>query len=477
MALSAEQLIDYNFNLSTSLVAEARAAVGEIALHRGVRGFTTFDIGQTPLTANYVRVAADTTPMPVYEPPTQTLPKSPTLVALQGVDQPNLPATPTINTSGLFKQVQPSNNIPDWTETAPDLHVDDIYNALVAIGQPVLDKIQLPELKRLSIPDAPALVLPEYERQPKPDPLRAPVNYAQAFKAEYANAQPSIKAFVDDMLDGMLQRYAPEYDQTRAILNTKLIAALDGGVLPDDFEAALYSRHQVRINRETSRAEQDIINNPAYRGWVVPPGAQRSALDSLQVDAVRALSGASTDVYIERRRSEVSFLQYVLGLLDGQLNSVRGQLVQWAQVGLSVIQQSVALASQVVSALQTQFEHEKAVAEYDLAVMQALNAEFEVRLKAALSGLDGYRLELEALKLRSDIDINQLQAAKIQVDIQQLEVQVYSAIVDAIAKRATSSCARTRNGPASGLHKFLQGIDRFARPVAAADSKYYVLSE
>jgi hypothetical protein len=60
---------------------------------------------------DFVPPTNDTSAMPVYVPPTTTLPGAPTLADVSPITKPVFPTTPTIDISKLFKQVAPSTNI------------------------------------------------------------------------------------------------------------------------------------------------------------------------------------------------------------------------------------------------------------------------------------------------------------------------------------------------------------------------------
>jgi hypothetical protein len=433
---TAEELIAQNIAYSQQFISEADAAIAEIVLDKGAVGYSLLDIGDGGFTSQYVPPNPDNTPFPVYQPPNQVLPTSPTLVALSNINSPTIPVTPTVNTSGLFTKPAPNSNLPDFNETAPDLAVDDILAQLKAVAKPVLQHIDLPTLTPLVLRTAPTVQLPDYEAYPTPQAIPAPVDYAARFQVEYSNAKPGIKAFVEDAMEQWRFKYAPEYNDLRAKLEAKVMDGMDGGILPDQFEAALFSRSQARTAKEFDRAEASLLSDPARRGFIVPPGAIVSGLSNIRTDAATALAGSSTEVYLERRRSEVQFVQAMLGLADGWTNNIRGQVMQYAQNMLQVHQQAVQLATEINRQLQILFEHERSRHEFSLAIMKALNEQFEVKLKAALSGLEAYKLELEAAKLRTDIDMAQIEATKLQLDAQKVEVQLYSEIIDAIAKQA-----------------------------------------
>jgi len=433
---TVDELVNIAVNRADSFASAAATAIEQIDGRRGTIGYASLGVDPQEFDAEYTPPASDTTPFPTYTPPTQPLPVNPTLKDLHGVDAPVLPTAPTINTTGLFQQSLPSSTMPDWNEAAPDLKVDEIYNDLVATAVPVLRSVDIPTITPITLRTAPNLELPEYEATVPPEAIPAPTNYADYWKARYENALPEMKAFIDDLTEQWVQKFAPEYYEQRDSIHAKIVAGLEGGILPDQFEAALYSRARARTETEYQSAERTILETGEKRGFIVPPGAIVSALNKARIEGAKTLAGQSTDVYIERRKTEIQHLQFVLNLASAQIQGVRGLAVQYAQTGLGLIQAANSQATELANKLITLFEHERSRHEFTLSVMKALNDQYEVKLKAALSGLEGYKLELEALELRTDVEIKQIEGAKVQVELQQLEVSRYSAIVDAIAKRA-----------------------------------------
>jgi hypothetical protein len=429
-------LISAAINRADYFANAAAEAIAAIDASKGSIGYASIPVDPTDFAAKYVEVPADTTPMPVYEAPPGVIPDAPTLVSLHTIDNPALPAVPTLNTTGLFNQTAPSSVMPDWNEANPALHVDEIYNELAALAAPILRDVDIPSITPLTIRTAPELVLPDYELVATPEAIPAPENYAAYMQSRYDKALPEMKAFVDDIVDGWVTKFAPEYYAQKDAITAKIAAGLEGEVLPDQFEAALYSRSRARVETEYKAAEKTVTEQGARKGFMIPPGAVVSALNKARVEGAKALAGNSTEVYIERRKMEVQHLQFVMTMAAAQIQSVRNLAVQYAQHGLGLIgaanNQSVELANKLI----TVFEHERSRHEFSLAIMKALNDQYEVRLKAALAGLEGFKTELEALKLQKDVEFKQIEGAKLQVEVQQILVNRYSAMVDAIAKRA-----------------------------------------
>lgn len=385
----------------------------------------------------YVTPVKDATAMPVYEPPLAPLPTAPDLASIGAITMPAARVEPTLNTSGLFQQVAPSANLPDFNEAEPDLHITELVAEMDAIATPILQTIDIPTLTLLDIRDTPTLDLPAYSAPAAPDALRDPVDYGAEMEATYNQMLPEMQAFIDDKVAVWVDTYSPEYADWTSLLQAKVTAALSGEVLPDQFEAAMYTRARGRIEQEFHAAEQGLLETYSKRGFFDPPGALLSGLHAGRLKGAEALANTSTDIYIERRKTEVQHMQFVMNLASSQIQSVRNFAISYAGVVGNTMKQSVDYAVSVTDKLARIYDHLIARSDMSIKVMGALNDQYEVRLKAALSALDGFRLELEAEKIKKDVEIAQLQFVESQIKIQELEVQRYSALIDAVAKKST----------------------------------------
>lgn len=434
----AESVIDAavsRANAFSSLAGEATEAIARAGRSVYINP-NLLEIPETQFNAALVRPDADTTPMPAYDAPTTPYPDSPTLVDLHTISTPTFADAPVVSTEGLFGQALPSSVMPDWNEANPDLHVDEIYDELAALAAPILTDVDLPDISPLTLPSMPGFVLPSYEVIAAPEAIPASQDYASYLDAKYNAMLPEVQTFVDDAAARWMEQYAPEFQEQRAALNAKLINGLDNSVLPDQFETAMYVRAQSRAEQEFRAAEETILSNPEVRGFLIPPAAVTSGLNKARLSAVGSLATQSTEVYLERRKSEVQHLQFVMNLLGQQVTSVRTAVIQLLQVGLETTRQAFSMADTITNKLVVRFEHERSRHEFSLAIMKALNEQYEVQLKAALSGLEAYKQELQALELQKNVELKVLDAAKVKVAVQQMLVTRYSAMVDAIAKRA-----------------------------------------
>jgi hypothetical protein len=434
---TVETLIDSKIEVTDNLIALATEAVSSIDARKGAVGYSSLSINPNSINARYIKPAIDATPFPVYEAPAIALPDSPSLSPISGISSPVLPDKPEINTAGLFEQNLPTKNIPDWNEGNPVLHVDEIYNDLAALAAPILNEYDFPDIKPLSIRTAPTLTIPSFEAQQAPEAMPDVADYSGYLKAKYDNALPEMKAFIDDMVSGWIQRYAPEYEEQRSLLNEKLVIGMQSlGVLPDAFEDALYSRARDKSEKEYQANEDVLLKNEANRGMVLAPGAVFAGINRNRIARADNLSGQATDIYLERRRTEVQHLQFILGLAANQVNNIRSIAMQYAQTGLSLIGQSLDMAKSLTDKLALLFEHEKSKREFSLALMRELGNQYEIRLKSALSELEGFKLELQTAELEKNVELKVVDVIKTKIETESLKVARYSALIDAIAKRA-----------------------------------------
>jgi hypothetical protein len=374
---------------------------------------------------------------PVYEPPQTPIPEAPELDAIGAIDAPPDRNEPDIDIAGLFNHDAPSGVIPVFDEAEPDLRIDELVAELDALGTPDLSMIEIPSLTDILIPTAPGLDLPAFYELPLPDTLRDPDDYAAAFDDKYRQMAPEIQAFVDDKVTDWIATYAPEYSSWVAAMQTKVLEGLEGGILPDQFEAAMYTRAQERVEREFDAAQTAITEAYARSGFMEPPGAVMAGRHLARLKSGDALANQATDIYIERRKTEVQHIQLVMQLASAQINGVRSVGVQYAQSVGANLATTVNYATSFADKLAKIYDHLIGRAQLQIAILGALNAQFETKLKAALSAREGYKLELEGLKLVAEVDSLRINGVKLLLGAEELKIQRFSALIDAIVKKGS----------------------------------------
>lgn len=383
----------------------------------------------------YVSPVQESVAMPVYVPPNAVLPTAPVLTDVGAITMPAERVEPTLNTSGLFQQVAPSSNLPDFNEAEPDLAIDSLVAEMTALAEPTLTAFSFPTISSLTLPTAPTLTLPNFDAVATPDSVRDPVDYAANFDTKYHQMSPEMQAWVDDKTNTWVSTYAPEYSPWVISLQAKVTDGMAGTVLPDQFEAAMFVRAQGRIEREFTATENGAYTTFAKSGFMEPPGRATSAALMSRWKGNDALANQATDIYIERRKTEVQHLQFIMNLASSQIQSVRNAAISYAQTVGQNMQLAVQYANNITEKLEKVFDHLIARAQLQVSIMQALSAQYEVKLKAALSALEGYKLSLEAERLKTEVDVARINAIEAQIRAETLTVQRYSALVEAITKK------------------------------------------
>jgi len=436
--IDPDVLILENVARANDYLGKADSAISEIrSTHFTQYGFLTPpDINFSY--PNYTAPAKDNTPVPVYEPPTTRLPTLPALADVATIPKPTFPDAPVLNISGLFNEVKPSTNIPDWNNAEPDMRIDALVAEMDALVMPVLSTIDFPVIEPLHIGPAPGLTIPAYTAPLPPDTLREPVNYQALVESKYQTLLPEMQGYIDDKVDSWLSTYAPEYNNLRNLLADKIIGSLNGDqILPDHFEAALYTRARGRVEQEFAAIEEGLADTYSKRGFIAPPGALTAGLHAGRLKGADALANQSTDIYIERRKQEIQHLQFIMTMADSQVMGLRSLAMQYAGVLLNTVQQALAFSTQLGEMAIKLYDHLMARAQFILAVMAELRAQYETNLKSALSALEGYRLQLEAEKAKKDVELAVVTILEAEVRTQELLVSRYSAMIDAISRKAT----------------------------------------
>ena len=421
-------------NTTDFLVGELRQFINDVPTDPIDTG--TLDLSQYNI-ADYVSPTQDLVAMPVYEPPVAALPTAPVLSGIGAITMPAERVEPTLNTSGLFTQIAPSNNLPDFNEAEPDLNIDGLVAEMTALATPTIDNYVFPEITSFSLGAAPSLNLPTYDAVATPDQVRDPIDYAASLDTKYHQMAPEMQAWVDDKTNTWVSTYAPEYSPWVTSLQAKVTDGMANQVLPDQFEAALFTRAQGRIEREFVAAEKNLLTTFSKAGFMEPPGALASGILNTRWEGAGKLADQSTDIYIERRKVEVQHLQFILNLASAQIQGVRNTAVAYAQAVGQNMQTALSYANSVADKLEKIFDHLIARANLQVSVMTAVREQFEGKLKAALSGLEGYKLSLESEKMKTDIEIAKIHAIETKINAEELKIRRYSAIIDAISKKGS----------------------------------------
>jgi hypothetical protein len=271
--------------------------------------------------------------------------------------------------------------------TVPAFDVDTTVPPLQA-----LDDITIPSFTFPTMPTFTA-VAPEYEVVPP----SASLDWSeQPYSREILS---EVKARVSEMLAG-------------------------GTGLPPDVEAALFARSRAREDMLAVKQEQEVADQFAAKGFDAPPGMMVRAIDAVREDNRLKASAVNRDLTIKATDVEIENLRFAV--TNG---------IALEQLLINVWNNS---AQRAFEAARFRVEadlrlHDSLVAAFN-ARMQAYQTEvqvFDTRTRAALSVLEGRRIELEGLRVRGELNQQKVAIFNALVEAMRNRIQAYSARVEA----------------------------------------------
>lgn len=308
-------------------------------------------------------------------------PVAPALATVNIPDFGNIPelnlAAPTINLP-----TAPNSSLPGAPGAAPEFNTPAIPTA------PTVTLPTAPTLQNVALPVMPGYSIPTFTPTPVLDDLLTPTTSFSYVEVDYQSA----------MLDE---------------LKLKLINdLLNGGYGIDvNDELALWERARERelLNAET--AMQEAMRQAAARGFSTPPGAYQAQMDAARNEALMKNSSLSRDIALKRSDLYVQNRQFTMT----QAREVEQMLITAfgyaRERALNVAKYTAEFGIQIFNALVSRFNARQEAARTAAQI-------YDTQLKAALAGLEAYKVEVEG--------------ARLTVEIQKMYVDVYSTQLEGV---------------------------------------------
>jgi hypothetical protein len=208
-------------------------------------------------------------------------------------------------------------------------------------------------------------------------------------------------------------------------VKTTLGSMLTGDfVLPDAVAAALRNRAYESANREESRAIDSAYDEFGARGFEEPPGLLTLRLRELADRAQLARMGINRDVYVQDQQVALENLRFAVSTgvqLEGQLIQL---FVTTTQLQFEAARYTFESAIQIFQARIQQYN----------AQMQAFGIEASVyrdQIYGALAQAQAYAAAMEGLRVRGELNLQQVQVYSAQLQGVGEMVAIYNAQVQA----------------------------------------------
>lgn len=321
---------------------------------------------------------------------------------------------------------RPSPNIvfPELNSSAPNVNTNfDIPES------PFLANIDVPQSIDVEIPEAPDITIADFQGIDAESffPSEASDYYAE-HKADYEKVLPEMKDFLDDALASWITRYNPEFFNALEKLESKINEGIDGGTaISDDIEQQIYGRARDRAEAEAERARDELTRGMGRRGYDMPPGAVQAGLTQIQQATAKNLSGVAAETAIERAKMENQHAQFLMTLSSeirsNMLNLGLNYSSQLVQINGQAIQYSAQLAQLLVDQHNQEIEKFRAV----ISLAQTQAAVYDAQLKASLADITIFEAEIEAARLQKDIERIDVSVYQARIEAENQKIQRYLA--------------------------------------------------
>lgn len=398
--------------------------------------------------------------------------------SVYGFTRPQQPTVPdiTYNDPGSVP-LPPDMPITPVQLTAPPVEpniappVFDTYTPPGALtATPPLD---MPDLPPVQIPGMPQIALP-------PVPTLLDLNLPAAPNIQipaFTGVRPNINIEAPD------NQWAFTPEQYVSALLTKVTGTisgmLDGGTgLPAAVAQALRDRANAEVDVQELRAEQEVVEDFASRGFSEPTGPMMQRLAMARQDAANRRSAANRDIYIQDQQVAIENLRFAV--------------TQGVALESTLMQTHTEEMRLALSALQ--FARETAIAIFNAKVslanteMQAYQIDAQVwrsQIEGELAQLEVYRAEIQAEQLRGEINVQNVQiyserlrAVSVQADLYRTQMQ--GAEAQARANLSVAEAYRARiQGFGEQVRAYEVQWDAFSRQISSNEIKarIYELSE
>ncbi len=372
---------------------------------------------------------------------------------------PEFPKPPEeLDTSGLFDFERPHWDVPDFTTAAPNINTN--------LPFPIEPSLALPESPQASedLFTVPTVVAPTFDDHmngvvvEKVDVTGRIANEFTVTRAQLINA-------ADSYAESWMVTHCPNYHAGMAALEERIASAMAGGsALNEAWEQAVYDRAMIRVNDENQRAQQALTADYARRGFPLPPGAVMGGLSRLRYEQSRNTADVSANIANERAKIELSHMQLGMQLSFNVRQHFSSAMQGYMQLVMTSNGLALEYAKEVGRWAAELFNQGIELYKLELARYQAEAQVYSVRLESAFAIIKVFEVEIEAEKLKIDVDRSAIALFEAKILSEQSKVELYNSQLQAIRSRM--------EGEAQKISVYETQVRAYAARVGAKSSEY-----
>jgi hypothetical protein len=349
-----------------------------------------------------------------------------------------LPAAPLPESISTFVEFTP----PVFTPSISDIAIPEPPAPLDTSGVPLR-----PEVAEITLPVAPVLDFPVMDAL---DAIQVP-DFAFPTLPTFTEAAPVFNEAAPNVVPNWTEpTYASEnFDEVRAAIS-RFFAGGTG--LPPAIEQAMFDRARARLDITARKNVQEAFDAFANKGFTMPPGMLVEQVNVAREENQLQANAQEREIREYVAKTEIDNMRFAVqqglaaeNILFNIFNNAAQRSFEIAkftvEAQLQLYNAKVSLFNSLTNAYQTKANV------------------FKVQLDAELAALDVYRLQLEAEKVRGELNLQrvqvfnarvqalasrvevykaEMQGAQVQADVARTQIEAYRADVQAFGERVNA---------------------------------------
>lgn len=343
---------------------------------------------------------------------------------------PNVPVIPDapipLNVASLFKTPLPGWNVADFTKSAPNVNTN----------------ISFPSAPALNLPSQPGgagsvIVVPDVVAPTFDDVMDVPtiseLDVTGRIESEFVATRAELTVAADDYAESWMVRHCPNYHAGMAALEARITTAMAGGNAMDEtWEEAIYDRANVRVNDQTHISQDALTKDYARRGFTLPPGAVMAGLSRIRHEGNRNLADVSGNIANQRAQIELQHLQFGMQMSATLRQHFSSAMQGYMQLVFTANGQALDYAKEIGRWAAELFNQRIQLYQLEMQRYQAEAQVYAVRLESAFAIIRQFEVQIEAEKLKIDLDSNEIALYEATIRGEQSKIDIYNSQLQGI---------------------------------------------
>ena len=374
-----------------------------------------------------------------------TFPADINLAAIERITTSAYPATYVFDSSGLFIENPPEGTVGAFTTPAPTINSAEIDAYLAQFAYPEMTTIAMPVLNEYVIRPVPTINLPEFNPVTEIGSINEPTNQQHVLISEHERLRDDVRDWVDTKAAEWYAIYCPGINDLLSVATAKLSQVIsDGTMLRADYIDLLRTKSRTSVEANKQAAIKEINNDRRRAGFNSLPQSVSAGLLKVSLNAHSNLASQDVEREIKVIEMETVNIQWAVTQALGLQNQLMNAFLHYTDTIAAISSTAHSHAAVYCEMYNRYYEQLLKRLNYYLDALKTEAAIYDTQLKAALSALDGYKLELEAMDMLGKVDDRRLDFVGKQVQINLAKSQIYIEGLKSVESRANLKISQVK---------------------------------